>query len=93
MLPNFISQKVKVSSSYRLNTCKYYVCGIKLETKVMRLHIIRVGKISLFLLKKCAVNFFLTITCNVSRPTTLACALRCIISANCINHSLDNHSF
>ena len=52
------SQKVKVSSSIRLNTCKYYVYGIKLETKVMRLHKIRVEKISLFHLKKCAVNYF-----------------------------------
>ena len=37
---------------------KYYVCGIKLETKVMRLHKIWVEKISLFHLKKCAVNYF-----------------------------------
>ena len=42
----------------RLNICKYYVCGIKLETKVMCLHIIRVEKISLFHLKKCAVKYF-----------------------------------
>ena len=49
---------VKVSSSIHLNTCKYNVCGIKLETKVMRLHKIRVEKISLFRLKKCAVNDF-----------------------------------
>ena len=41
-----------------LNTCLYNVCGIKLETKVMRLHKIRVEKISLFRLKKCAVNYF-----------------------------------
>ena len=54
----FFSQKVKVSSSIHLNTCKYYVCGIKLETKVMRLHKIRVEKISVFHLKKCAVNYF-----------------------------------
>ena len=46
-----------VSSSIHLNTCKYYVCGIKLETKVMRLHKIRVEKISMFHLKKCAVNY------------------------------------
>ena len=44
--------------------CKYYGCGIKLETKVS-LHKIRIEKISLFHLKKCAVND-LTITCNVS---------------------------
>ena len=43
-----------------LNLCLtvYNVCGIKLETKVMRLHKIRVEKISLFRLKKCAVNYF-----------------------------------
>ena len=56
--PNFISQKVIVLSSIYLNTCKYYVCGIKLEAKVMRMHKIRVEKISLFHLKKCAVNYF-----------------------------------
>ena len=39
-------------------TCKYYVCGIKIEMKVMRLHKIRVEKITLFHLKKCAVNDF-----------------------------------
>ena len=43
---------------YSLNTCKYYVCGKKLETKVMRLHKIRVWKITLFHLKKYAVNDF-----------------------------------
>ena len=57
-MTNFISQKVKVLSSIHLNTCKYYYCGIKLETKVMRLHKIRVEKISLFHLKRCAVNYF-----------------------------------
>ena len=57
-MTNFISQKVKVLSSIHLNTCKYYVCGIKPETKVMRLHKIRVEKIPLFHLKKCAVNYF-----------------------------------
>ena len=35
-----------------------YVCGIKLETKVMCLHKIRVEKISLFDIKKSAVNDF-----------------------------------
>ena len=54
----FISQKVKVSSSIHLNTCKYYVCGIKLETKVMCVHKIRVEKISLFHLKNRAVIYF-----------------------------------
>ena len=56
--PNFISQKVKVSSSIYLNTCKYYVCDTKFETKVMRLHKSRVENISLFHLKKCAFNYF-----------------------------------
>ena len=36
-------------SSIHLNTCKYYVCGIKPETKVM--HKTWVEKISLFHLK------------------------------------------
>ena len=58
-MTNFISQKAKVSSSIHLvNTCKYYVCGIKLETKVMHLHKIRAEKFLLFHLKKCAVNNF-----------------------------------
>ena len=48
----------KVSSSIHLSTCNYYVCDTKLETKVMRLHKIRVEKISLFHLKKCAVKYF-----------------------------------
>ena len=56
--PNFISQKVKVSSSIHLNTCKYYVCGIKRETKVLRLHKIQIEKISLFHLKNCVANDF-----------------------------------
>ena len=43
---------------YSLNACKYYVFGIKLETKVMCLHKIRVEKVLLFHLKKCAVNYF-----------------------------------
>ena len=58
LLPNFISQKVKVLSSIHLNTCKYYICGIKLETKVMSLHKFRVEKISVFHIKKRAVNDF-----------------------------------
>ena len=58
LCPNFISQKVKVSSSIHPNTCKYHVCGIKLNTKVMRLHKFRVEKVSLFHLQKCAVNYF-----------------------------------
>ena len=51
-------RKSKFSSSIHLNSCKYYVCGRKLETKVMRLHKIRIEKISLFHLKRCAVNYF-----------------------------------
>ena len=93
IVTKFYFTESQSSTSNHLNTCKYYVCGIKLETKVMRLDKTRDGKISLFHLKKCAVSFFLTITCNVSRPTSLACALRCIISAYCINHSLDKHNF
>ena len=38
----FISQKVKVSAGIHLNTWKYNVCGIKLETKVMCFHKIQV---------------------------------------------------
>ena len=36
----------------------------------MGLHKIRVEKITLFHLKKCAVNDFLTITCNVSSSSS-----------------------
>ena len=57
-MTKFYFTKNKVSSRIGLNTCKYYVCGIKLETKVMRLHKIRVEKIPLFHQKKCAVNYF-----------------------------------
>ena len=44
----YFHRKSKFRWSMHLNTCKYYVCGIKLETKVMRLHKIRAEKISLF---------------------------------------------
>ena len=57
-MTKFLFHRKSVSSSIPLNTCKYNVCGIKLETKVMCLHKIRVEKISLFHLKKCAVNNF-----------------------------------
>ena len=57
-MTKFYFTEFKVSSSIHLNTCKYYVCGIKLETKVMRLHKIRVKKMSSFHQKKCAVNYF-----------------------------------
>ena len=36
--PTFISQKGRVSSDIHLNTWKYNVCSIKLETRVMSLH-------------------------------------------------------
>ena len=41
------TQKVKVSQGIHLNTCtwEYNVWGIKLATKVMRLHKIQVEKI------------------------------------------------
>ena len=45
---------VEYSPKYMLIQC----LRIKHETKVMRLHKIRVEKISLFRLKKCAVNYF-----------------------------------
>ena len=54
----FTESQVKVSSSIHLKSCKYYVCGIKLERKRMCLHKNRVEKIPLFHLKKCAVNYF-----------------------------------
>ena len=57
-MTKFYFTEVKVSSSIHLNTCNNYVRGIKLEKKVMRLHKIRVEKISLFHLEKCAVNYF-----------------------------------
>ena len=57
-MTKFFLQKVKDSSSIHLNTCKYYVCGIKLETKVMSLHKITIEENTLFHLKKCAVNDF-----------------------------------
>ena len=43
-MKNFISQKAKVSAGIHLNTrmWKYNVCGIKPETKVMRLNKIQV---------------------------------------------------
>ena len=46
--PNFISQKVKVLPGTHLNTQKYSVCGIKLDTKMISLHKIGVLKISSF---------------------------------------------
>ena len=46
--PNLYSQKVKVLPGTHLNTPKYSVGGIKLETKVISLHKIEVLKISSF---------------------------------------------
>ena len=43
---------------YSPYTCECNVCGIKFEKKVMRFYNFRVEKISLFRLKKCAVNYF-----------------------------------
>ena len=54
----FYLQKFKVSLGIYLNTWKCNVCGIKLETKVMRLHKIHVEKTSSFLLNKYAVHDF-----------------------------------
>ena len=59
---------------------------------MLRLHKIRVEKIALFRLGVCC-QLLLTITCNVSSSTSATCALRCIISIYCINHSPDKHSF
>ena len=56
--PNFISQKVKVLPGTHLNTPKYSVGGIKLETKVISLHKIEVLKISSFPPNKYAVHNF-----------------------------------
>ena len=48
---------------------KYYVCGIKLETKVMRLHKMWVEKIFIVSSKEVCCQLLLTITCNVpSQP-------------------------
>ena len=57
----------------------------------MCLHKIRIEKISLFHLKKCAVNDFRLLP--VKFQVQPICALRYIISAYCINHSLDKQSF
>ena len=56
--PNFISQKVIVSSGIHQSRWKYNVCDIKLETKVMRLHTFLVEKIASFLQNKYAVHDF-----------------------------------
>ena len=57
-MTKFYFTESQVLSSIHMNTCKYYVCSIKLETKGMCLHKIRVEKISLFHIKKSAVNDF-----------------------------------
>ena len=56
--PNFISHKVKVLPGTHLNTQKYSVCGIKLDTKMISLHTIEVLKISSFPQNKYAVHNF-----------------------------------
>ena len=65
MCPNFISQKVKVSSGIHLNTCKYHVCGIKHETKVMRLQKFGLRSFHRFIYRS-VLSITLTIACNVS---------------------------
>ena len=57
-MTKFYFTESQVTSNIHKNTGKYYVCGIKLATKVMHLHKIRIEKIPLFHLKKCAVNYF-----------------------------------
>ena len=56
--PNFISQKVKVFPGTHLSTQKYIVYGIKLDTKMISLHKIKVLKISSFPQNKYAVLNF-----------------------------------
>ena len=58
LLPNFISQKVKVSPGMHLNKWKYNVCSMKLKTKMISLHKIKVEKISSFLLNMYEVHDF-----------------------------------
>ena len=58
LLPNLISQKGNVSPGIHLNTWKYNVWGIKLETKLMRLHKIHVEKIPSPLLNTYDVHNF-----------------------------------
>ena len=48
--------EIKSFVKYLPKRIKCNVCSIKLETKVMCLHKIRVEKVLLFHLKKCAVN-------------------------------------
>ena len=71
---------------YSPNTCECNVCGIKFEKKVMRFFFIVSSK-------EVCCQLLLTITCIASSSTSLTCAMRCIISVYCINHSLDKHSF
>ena len=51
-------RKSKFRRGIHLNTWKYNVWGIKLETKVTRLHKIQGEKISSLLLNKYAVHYF-----------------------------------
>ena len=55
----------------------------------MRLHKVRVEKISPFLLNKYSIRDFRLLPVHV---TSLTCSLRCIISAYCIHQSLDKHN-
>ena len=50
--------EIQIFASIHLNTWKYNVCSIQLETKVVRLHTIQVLKISVFLVNKYAVHDF-----------------------------------
>ena len=58
----------------------------------MRVHKIRVEKISLFHLKKCAVNYFRLLPVMFQVNQFDLCT-EVYITAYCINHSLDKHSF
>ena len=87
--PVFYLTESRSLSVVHLITCKYNVCSIKLETKVLHLPIIWVYTILLFLVNKYAVhNFWLVpvnvlhtdFTCSVYCPINLTCSLRCIIT-------------
>ena len=60
-MTNYFLHKAKVLSGIQLNTLKYNVFSIKLETKVLRLHRIknqRVKNMSLFLVNTYGVYNF-----------------------------------
>ena len=54
----------------------------------MRLHKIRVEKLSSFFLNKYAVH-----DCYASGSSSVTCSLRCIIPTYSIHQSLDKHNF